>query len=35
MAMGIYKEEKVGVRPAIGMVVEPNPKNPFLLIYDL
>jgi hypothetical protein len=33
--MGIFKEEKVGVQPAIGMVVEPNPKNPFLHIYVL
>jgi hypothetical protein len=30
-ATGVFEEEKVGVRPAMGMVVERNPNRPFLL----
>jgi hypothetical protein len=32
---GVFKDEKVGVRPVIGMVIEPSPKKPFLLKYGL
>jgi hypothetical protein len=31
MATGVFEEEKVGVRPAMGMVVERNPNRPFLV----
>jgi hypothetical protein len=34
-AMGVFEEEKVGVRPAMGMVVERNPNRPFLLKFGL
>jgi hypothetical protein len=27
----VFEEEKIGVRPAMGMVVEQNPNRPFLL----
>jgi hypothetical protein len=33
--MWVFEEEKVWVWPAVGMVVEPNPKTPFLLKYRL
>jgi hypothetical protein len=33
--MGVFEEEKVGVRPALGMVVERNPNSPFLLKFGL
>jgi hypothetical protein len=35
MATGVFEEEKVGVRPAMGMVVERNPNRPFLLKFGL
>jgi hypothetical protein len=31
MTAGVFEEEKIGVRPAMGMVVEQNPNRPFLL----
>ena len=34
-AMGVFEEEKVGVRPTMGMVVERNPNRPFLLKFGL
>jgi hypothetical protein len=34
-AMGVFEDEKVGVRPAMGMVVERNPNRPFLLKFAL
>jgi hypothetical protein len=34
-ATGVFEEEKVGVRPAMGMVVERNPNRPFLLKFGL
>jgi hypothetical protein len=34
-AMGVFEEEKVGMRPAMGMVVEWNPNMPFLLKFGL
>jgi hypothetical protein len=34
-AMGVFEEEKVGVQPAMGMVVEQNPNRPFLLKFGL
>jgi hypothetical protein len=33
--MGVFEEEKVGVRPAKGMAAEHNPRRPFLLKYGL
>jgi hypothetical protein len=33
--MGVFEEEKVGMRPAMGMAVEPNPNRPFLLKFGL
>jgi hypothetical protein len=33
--MGVFEEEKVGVRPAKSMAVEPNSRRPFLLKYRL
>jgi hypothetical protein len=35
MATGVFEEEKVGVRLAMGMVVERNPNMPFLLKFRL
>jgi hypothetical protein len=35
MAKGVFEEEKVGVRPTMGMVVEQNPNRPFLLKFGL
>jgi hypothetical protein len=35
MATGVFEEEKVEVRPAMGMVVERNPNRPFLLKFGL
>jgi hypothetical protein len=35
MATGVFEKEKVGVRPAMGMVVERNPNRPFLLKFGL
>jgi hypothetical protein len=35
MATGVFEEEKVGVRPAMGMVVERNPNRPLLLKFGL
>jgi hypothetical protein len=35
IATGVFEEEKVGVRPAMGMVVEQNPNRPFLLKFGL
>jgi hypothetical protein len=35
MAMGVFEEEKVGVRPAMGLVVERNPNRPFHLKFGL
>jgi hypothetical protein len=35
MVRGVFKEEKVGVRPAMGMVVERNPNMAFLLKFRL
>jgi hypothetical protein len=32
---GVFEEEKVGVRPAMGMVVERNPNRPFLVKFRL
>jgi hypothetical protein len=32
---GVFEEEKVGVRPAMGMVVERNPNMSFLLKFGL
>jgi hypothetical protein len=34
-AMGVFEEKNVGVRPAMGMVVEWNPNRPFLLKFRL
>jgi hypothetical protein len=33
--MGVFEEEKVGVWPAMGVAVEPNPNRPFLLKFGL
>jgi hypothetical protein len=35
MATGVFEEEKVGVRPAMGMVVKRNPNMHFLLKFRL
>jgi hypothetical protein len=35
MAIGVFEGEKVGVRPAMGMVVERNPNKPFLFKFGL
>jgi hypothetical protein len=32
---GVFEEEKVGVQPAMGMVVERNPNMSFLLKFGL
>jgi hypothetical protein len=32
---GVFEEEKVGVRPTMGMVVERNPNRPILLKFGL
>jgi hypothetical protein len=34
-ATGVFEEEKVGMRPAMGMVVKRNPNRPFLLKFGL
>jgi hypothetical protein len=34
-ARGVFEQEKVGMRPAMGMVVERNPNRPFLLKFRL
>jgi hypothetical protein len=34
-ATGVFEEEKVGVQPAMAMVVERNPNGPFLLNFRL
>jgi hypothetical protein len=34
-ATGVFEEEKVGVRPTMGMVVERKPNMPFLLKFEL
>jgi hypothetical protein len=34
-AKWVFEEEKVGVRPAMGMVVERNPNRPLLLKFGL
>jgi hypothetical protein len=34
-ATRVFEEEKVGVRPTMGMVVEQNPNRPFLLKFGL
>jgi hypothetical protein len=30
-ATGVFEEERLGMRPAMGMAVKPNPNRPFLL----
>jgi hypothetical protein len=35
MTTGVFEEERLGVRPAMGMAVEPNPNRPFLLKFGL
>jgi hypothetical protein len=34
-ATGVFEEERLGVQPAMGMAVEPNPNMPFLLKFGL
>jgi hypothetical protein len=34
-ATGVFEEEKLWVRPAMGMVIERNPNKPFLLKFGL
>jgi hypothetical protein len=35
MSTWVFEEERLGVRPAMGMAVKPNPNRPFLLKFGL